>query len=271
MVTPRSKGLGGTRKELKGVWKHGYTRNHILSCIIDTPRTSQQIAEYTGIDYPHVKVVISRLHKRNKVIRDDHTHLCAPHAVPSYLQNIPDNAEEDNGEEIMTPEDANVDLDALYADYAAAVAAGMFEDTLVEAPVMVIPPAEVFSQADILDIERCKAHNEATDWAEYKTWWERTGNDIDEPFEKVRARAELASVGIDMSNYNSVAEWARYELTDAVIMKIMPSAMDKWSRQYMWPAERKAYVEYHCGPALAEELMDRALARRYSEEEKDPT
>jgi hypothetical protein len=145
------------------------------------------------------------------------------------------NAEEDNGEEIMTPEDANVDLDALYADYAAAVAAGMFEDTLVEAPVMVIPPAEatildaeyadilemvtemsmrpakaaiqdivldvealeapvmvippaeVFSQADILDIERCKAHNEATDWAEYKTWWERTGNDIDEPFEKVRA------------------------------------------------------------------------------------
>jgi hypothetical protein len=215
------------------------------------------------------------------------------------------NAEEDNGEEIMTPEDANVDLDALYADYAAAVAAGMFEDTLVEAPVMVIPPAEatildveyadilemvtemsmrpakaaiqdivldvealeapvmvippaeVFSQADILDIERCKAHNEATGWAEYKTWWERTGNDIDEPFEKVRARAELASVGVDTSYYYSVAEWARYELFDAVLMKIMPAALDKRSRDYMWPDERKYYVERNCEFELIDEKIER--------------
>ena len=302
-----------------------------------------------------------RVHTTTCITTDSETPLVIE-AVPApaaagvsniEVQNTLDNAEEDNGEEIMTPEDANIDLDALYADYAAAVAAGMFEDTLVEAPVMVIPPAEatildveyadilemvtemsmrpakaaiqdivldvealeapvmvippaeatildveyadilemvtemsmrpakaaiqdivldvealeapvmvippaeVFSQADILDIERCKALNEATGWAEYKTWWERTGNYIDEPFEKVRARAELASVGVDTSYYYSVAEWARYELFDAVLMKIMPAALDKRSRDYMWPDERKYYVERNCEFELIDEKIER--------------
>src|ERR1035441_1149552 len=168
-------------------------------------------------------------------------------AVPLSL--LPHVKPVDEPEMVMQP--AAVIIKSSMSDFDDFCARALDIEEAIEAPVIVIPPAEVLSQADILDIERCKAHNEATDWAEYKTWWESTGNDIDEPFEKVRARAELASVGIDMSNYNSVAEWARYELTDAVIMKIMPSAMDKWSRQYMWPAERKAYVECRCGPALA--------------------
>src|ERR1019366_8370090 len=67
MVTPRSKGVGDTRKEIKGCWKHGYTRDQILSCIIETPRTPKQIAKYTGITLATVYVVIGRLRKDGKV------------------------------------------------------------------------------------------------------------------------------------------------------------------------------------------------------------
>src|ERR1017187_1356032 len=122
----------GAKKESKGAWKHGQTRDRILGSIIETPRTPQQIAEYTGIVIGTVYVVIGRLRKDGMVIRDHHTYLCAPHAVPSYLQNIPDDAGENTGEELMTPEDAQVDLDALEAEYAAAVAAGMFEEAVEE-------------------------------------------------------------------------------------------------------------------------------------------
>src|ERR1039457_2230844 len=125
MITPRTL-YAGARKEPKGAWKHAQTKERILGCIIETPRTPQQIANITGIDYPHVKVVIGRLRKDGMVIRDHHTYLCAPHAVPSYLRNIPEDAGEDSGEELMTPEDAQMDLDALEAEYSAADAAGMF-------------------------------------------------------------------------------------------------------------------------------------------------
>ena len=150
----------GRRKEPKGLYRHGYTRESILSCIIETPRTQKQIAEYTGIDYPHVKVVIGRLRKDGMVIRDHHTYLCAPHAVPSYLRNIPEDAGEDSGEELMTPEDAQMDLDALEAEYAAADAAGMFyhdpeveaiED--IEAPEMYMRPAAAVIKATLPDFD----------------------------------------------------------------------------------------------------------------------
>src|ERR1017187_4792891 len=59
MITPRTL-YAGARKELKGAWKHGYTRNHILGSIIDTPRTTKQISEVTGIDHPHVNPSSSR-------------------------------------------------------------------------------------------------------------------------------------------------------------------------------------------------------------------
>ena len=146
----------GRRKEPKGLYRHGYTRESILSCVIETPRTQKQIAEYTGIDYPHVKVVIGRLRKDGMVIRDHHTYLCAPHAVPSYLRNIPEDAGEDSGEELITPEDARVDLDALEAEYAAAVAAGMFEEAVeeeIEAPLGFAPAAAVYIKPTLPDFD----------------------------------------------------------------------------------------------------------------------
>src|ERR1019366_10294905 len=75
MITPRTL-YAGARKEPKGAWKHAQTKERILGCIIETPRTPQQIANITGIDYPHVKVVIGRLRKDGMVIRDHHTYLC---------------------------------------------------------------------------------------------------------------------------------------------------------------------------------------------------
>jgi hypothetical protein len=156
MVTPRSKGLGETRKESKGLYRHAYTKERILGCIIDTPRSPKQIADYTGLERAHVKVVIGRLRKDGMVIRDNHTYLCAPTAVPWYVQNIPEDAGEDSGEELITPEDAQVDLDALEAEYAAAVAAGMFEDSVeeeIEAPLGFAPAAAVYIKPTLPDFD----------------------------------------------------------------------------------------------------------------------
>lgn len=144
MVTPRAKGLGDTRKELKGCWKHGYTRDHILSCIIETPRSARQIAEVTGIDLVNVKVVIGRLRKDGKVIRDNHTYLCAPHAVPGHLQNIPDDADEPTSDELAE-------------EYAEWVAAGMpglgAVEEEVEAPLGFAPPAAVPCMSTLPDFD----------------------------------------------------------------------------------------------------------------------
>jgi hypothetical protein len=145
MVMPRTLYVGA-RKEPKGAWKHGYTRNHILGSIIDTPRTTKQISEVTGIDHPHVKVVIGRLRKDGIVIRDNHTYLCAPTEVPWYLQDIPDNAGEDTGELLAPPEEANVDLDELEAEYRKYATNGMFEEAIeeeIEAPLLAPPAADV--------------------------------------------------------------------------------------------------------------------------------
>ena len=132
MVTPRSKGLGYTRKELKGAWKHGYTRDHILSCIIETPRTPKQIAEYTGITQATVYVVLGRLRKDGMVIRDNHTYLCAPTAVPWYLQNIPEDAGEPTSEEME-------------AEYEAWVAAGGLDAVEEE----ILPPLDAPAAAGV--------------------------------------------------------------------------------------------------------------------------
>jgi hypothetical protein len=155
MVMPRTLYVGA-RKEPKGAWKHGYTRNHILGSIIDTPRTTKQISEVTGIDHPHVKVVIGRLRKDGIVIRDNHTYLCAPTEVPWYLQNIPEDSGEDTGE-IQTPEDVEVNLDELEASYQKYVAARMLEGELVEeeieAPDMVSRPAPAIIRATLPDFD----------------------------------------------------------------------------------------------------------------------
>src|ERR1019366_1267190 len=86
MVTPRA--TSATRKDPKGAWKHAQTKERILGCIIETPRTPKQISEVIGIEEVHARVVLRRLAKDGKVIRDRHTYLCAPTAVPWYLQNI---------------------------------------------------------------------------------------------------------------------------------------------------------------------------------------
>ena len=145
MVTPRSKGLGETRKESKGLYRHAYTKERILGCIIHAPRSPKQIADYTGLERAHVKVVIGRLRKDGKVIRDNHTYLCAPTAVPWHLQNIPEDAGED-----------------IEAEYAAAVAAGVFDgDPEAEsAEEEILPPLEappavaVYGVATLIDFDR---------------------------------------------------------------------------------------------------------------------
>jgi hypothetical protein len=148
----------GAKKESKGAWKHGRTRDRILGSIIETPRTPQQIAEYTGIVIGTVYVVIGRLRKDGMVIRDHHTYLCAPHAVPSYLQNIPDDAGENTGEELMTPEDAQVDLDYLEAEYKKYVLEREAEVEIVEeeieVPVLPTPtPASVYIEPTLPDFD----------------------------------------------------------------------------------------------------------------------
>ena len=251
MVTPRSKGLGYTRKELKGAWKHGYTRDHILSCIIETPRTPKQIAEYTGITEATVYVVLGRLRKDGMVIRDNHTYLCAPTAVPWYLQNIPEDAGEDSGEELITPEDARVDLDALEAEYAAAVAAGMFEEAVeeeIEAPLGFAPAAAVYIKPTLPDFDdyvepelvtvepapiEYPAYDErdfgtyasrAAALAEWEVHWKQENRDRLREFRK-------------RPNYNSLAELKREakakKLAKGYASRLLPTAVDLEFRRLM--------------------------------------
>ena len=99
-VTPRLKGTGSARTPVQGLYRHGYTRDQILGSIIETPRTPKQISEVTGIVIGTVYVVLGRLAKDGKVIRDHHAYMCVPTAVPWYLQNIPEDAGEPTSEEL---------------------------------------------------------------------------------------------------------------------------------------------------------------------------
>ena len=149
MITPRTL-YAGARKDPKGAWKHGYTRNHILGSIIDAPRTTKQIADITGIDHPHVKVVIGRLHKDNKVIRDNHTYLCAPTEVPWYLQNIPEAIDEFSAEEMKAQYDAWVasgGLNTLEENIEAAEETIIGLDEPIEAPEMYSQPPVALHKA----------------------------------------------------------------------------------------------------------------------------
>jgi hypothetical protein len=141
MVTPRAS-CAAARKLPKGAWRHGYTRNQILGSVIETPRTPKQIADYTGITLATVYVVIGRLRKDGKVIRDRHTYLCAPTAVPWYLQNIPDDAGENTGEDLV-------------AEYEAWIAAGGLDavEEEIEAPEMVTRPAAAVIKATMPDFD----------------------------------------------------------------------------------------------------------------------
>ena len=142
MVTPRTSYVAAQKDPLKGAWKHGYTRNHILGSIIDTPRTTKQISEVTGIDHPHVKVVIGRLRKDGIVIRDNHTYLCAPHAVPCYLRNIPDDAGEPTSEE----------MEAEYDEWVAAGGLDVIEEE-IEAPLLGSRTAPALIKATLPDFD----------------------------------------------------------------------------------------------------------------------
>jgi hypothetical protein len=70
----------------------------------------------------------------------------------------------DYEEELMTPADANVDLDTLYAEYTSADAAGMLYHypeveaiEATEAPAIVIPPAEAAIISIMPDVEAIEA------------------------------------------------------------------------------------------------------------------
>jgi hypothetical protein len=141
MVTPRAL-CAASRKESKGAWKHAQTKERILGCIIETPRTPKQIAEVTGIEPVHARVILRRLAKDGNVIRDHHTYLCAPHAVPWYLRNIPEDAGEDSGEELA-------------AEYAEWVAAGMPGPGTVEEEIAaeITTPADAELNMDELEAE----------------------------------------------------------------------------------------------------------------------
>ena len=81
MVTPRSKGSATPRREIKGCWKVGQTRDRILGSIIETPMSPKQIAEYTNIVLATVYVVLGRISRDGKVIRDHHTYPTLSHGV----------------------------------------------------------------------------------------------------------------------------------------------------------------------------------------------
>ena len=85
-----------------------------------------------------VYMALGRLVKTGQILHVGHEYLVAP---------LP---EVDDEVEVMTPEDAQVDLDVLYAEYAAAVAAGMFDgdpeaepvEEEIPPPIMAPPAAE---------------------------------------------------------------------------------------------------------------------------------
>jgi hypothetical protein len=140
MVKP---GAGQLRKEPKGAWRHGYTRDQILGSIIETPRTPKQIAEVTGIVIGTVYVALGRLRKEDQVIRDHHTYLCAPTAVPWFLQNIPEAIDEFSAEEMEDQYEewvASGGLNTVEENIEAVEEAITGLDETIEAPEMYSQP-----------------------------------------------------------------------------------------------------------------------------------
>src|ERR1039458_4146952 len=65
---PRLNGSGYTRKESKGLYRHAQTKERILGCIIETPKSPADIAQELNLIPSHVRAVLTRLHKNDKVI-----------------------------------------------------------------------------------------------------------------------------------------------------------------------------------------------------------
>jgi hypothetical protein len=127
----------------KGCWTQGETRERILAAIQAGPRRPKEIVEELKaraqrVNPATVYMALGRLVKTGQILHVGHEYLVAP---------LP---EVDDEVEVMTPEDAQVDLDVLYAEYAAAVATGMFDgdpeaepvDEEIPPPIMAPPAAE---------------------------------------------------------------------------------------------------------------------------------
>jgi hypothetical protein len=151
--------------------------------------------------------------------------LCAPHAVPSYLQNIPENAGEDIGQELEPPENANVNLDELEAEYQKYIADGMFEEPVeeeIEAPLGFpapdaavnnlgsgcgLPTEETFLVADYVP---STVFSTREIFAQYRRDWETYRSEGEESFDEMRSRVKRENAELDIKNkkegYERLAE-----------------------------------------------------------------
>jgi hypothetical protein len=144
-VTPRLKGTGSARTPVQGLYRHAETKERILGCIIETPKSPAIIAQELNLTPSHARAVLARLRKDGKVIRDRHTYLCNPTAVPWFLQNIPEAADEFTAAE----------MEAQYEAWVASGGADTFADLIepVEEPIIdldePIEAPEMYSQAPV--------------------------------------------------------------------------------------------------------------------------
>jgi hypothetical protein len=118
----------------KGCWAWGETRARVLAAIQAGPRRPKELGVELGIHPVTTRGTLNRLVKDGLALHVGHEYLAAPLPVV------------DDEVELAPPEDAEVDLDYLYADYEAWIAAGGLEaiEEEIEAPEMVMhAPAAV--------------------------------------------------------------------------------------------------------------------------------
>jgi hypothetical protein len=148
LITPRAKWPSARKDPPKGAWRHAETRERILCSILNAPMSPPRIAEVTGLDLAHVKVVLGRLLKSGQVVRDNHTYLCAPCAAPWYTREIP--ADIGNGEAEFTPPEAGnpvelaelAAMEAEFQEYLARMEAGPEFAGVFTQPTAIVDDAE---------------------------------------------------------------------------------------------------------------------------------
>ena len=214
-----------------------------MGCIIETPRTPKQISEVIGIEEVHARVVLRRLAKDGKVIRDRHTYLCAPHAVPSYLRNIPDDADEFTADEMEAQYDAWVaggGLDAIDEPTEAAEETIIGIDEPIEAPDMVSKPPVALHEVIM------------PDWSGYPAAIVHVMAPS-EPYAVVRARNEALDVQSKLEGRQRLAEDRRKHPNRPSMaqMKRNAKARRVMARRTQDEADKRQWLVEHGTMALA--------------------